>query len=287
MKLIAGSSHHHLAEKVADKLNLTLEKPFVRYFKDHEISVQSNTDVEGKDVCVLQSLSNPINDHLVELLILINELKQKNARRVIGILPYFGYGRSSSNSALIAKLLESVGMDQLVTIGLHSAEIEIFFKIPVKNLDLIPLFGQDIRNHYKKSLPLIVSPDKGGERRARELADYLKTDFALLHKERGIDEAVKVTKITGDITGRNCIIVDDIVDSAATLTCAAATLKGAGALSIQAYAIHAVLSEGAIQKLEQSEICSLTVTDTIKQQRTENIRILGVSEILAEAINSE
>ncbi|MBY0461759.1 MAG: ribose-phosphate pyrophosphokinase [Alphaproteobacteria bacterium] len=287
MKLIAGSSHHHLAEKVADKLLFPLDKPNVKYFKDCEISVQIDTSVAGEDVYILQSLSYPINDHLVELLILINNLKQKNAKRVTAILPYFGYGRSSSSSALVVKLLESAGVDQIITIGLHSPEIETFFKIPIKNLGVTQLFGRDIKNRYKSKLPIIVSPDKGGEKRARALADFLQTDCAFLHKERLIDDSIKITKVIGDIRGRGCIIVDDIVDSAATLVCAAAALKEAGATFIEAYVIHAVLSKGSIQKLEQSDVSFLTITDTINQQLSEETRILEVAEILAEAINSK
>ncbi|MBY0281095.1 MAG: ribose-phosphate diphosphokinase [Alphaproteobacteria bacterium] len=285
MKLIAGSSHHQLAEKIADKLLLPLDKPNVKYFKDSEISIEIDTPVAEDEVYVLQSLSHPINDHLVELLILIHYLKQKRAKRVIGILPYFGYGRSASNSELIAKLLESVGVDQIITIGLHSPLIEAFFKIPINNLGATELFGRDIQNRYKNNFPVIVSPDKGGSKRASELASFLQTDCVFFHKERLIDGTLKITNIIGDVKGRDCIIVDDIVDSAATLVCAAAALKEAGVASIEAYVIHAVLSEGSLQKLEQSNISCLTITDTINQQLAEKIRILDVADVLKEFIS--
>ncbi|NBT85568.1 MAG: ribose-phosphate pyrophosphokinase [Alphaproteobacteria bacterium] len=286
MKFITGSSHYRLSEKIAAKLFLSLDKPSVKYFKDHEISVQIDASIAGEDVCILQSLSYPINDRLIELLILVNETKKK-AKEVTVILPYFGYGRSFSSSALIARLLETAGVDRIITIGLHSPEIETFFKIPIKNLGVTHLFGLDIKNRYKNDLPVIVSPDKGGEKRARKLADYLKTDCVFLHKERHMDGGVKIKRITGDAKGRCCIIVDDIVDSAETLTCTAKVLKEVGASSIEAYVIHAVLSEGSIEKLEQSNVSSLTVTDTINQRLTEKIRVLGVSEILAKAIKPE
>lgn len=288
MKFTRGSSHLRLAQEIADRLFLPLEQPVVKHFKDQEISIQTDLSVEGEDVCVLQSLSYPVNDHLVELLILMNDLKQRKPRKIIGIIPYFGYGRSSSNSKLMAKLLESAGLNQVITVGLHNAEIESFFNVPINNLDVIPLFAQDIKTRYKNSLPLIVSPDKGGEKRAYELAIFLKTDYLCLHKERKLNGSVRIEEISDNIADRNCIIVDDIIDSGETLVGAAMALNDVGASSIDAYAIHAVLSEGCLEKLEISPLQTLVITDTIKQTalklNNKEVRVLGIAEILAEAI---
>lgn len=288
MKFITGSSHKSLAQQIADRLFLPLEQPTIKYFKDREISIQMDSSIEGEDVCVMQSLSYPVNGHLIELLILINELKQRKPRKIIGIIPYFGYGRSSSNAKLMAKLLETAGIDQLITIGLHSDEIEKFFTAPVINLDLVKLFGDDIESRFQKDKLMIVSPDKGGEKRARALAAYLKVDCIILDKKRCEDGTINITKIQENLKGKNCLIVDDIIDSGATLIAAAKALKEAEALSIDAYVIHAVLSSDISQQLETAPIRSLVVTDTIRQStlslNTTEIRTLQIAKILGNAI---
>lgn len=288
MKFTTGYSHPNLAQQIADRLTLTLEQPIIKVFKNQEISVQVDISVEREDCYVFQSLSYPIHDHLIELLILINELKQRNPRNIIAIIPYFGYGRSSSNARLMAKLLESVGIDHLLTIGLHSDEIENFFTIPVINLDLIKLFGCDIERRLLKDNLLIVSPDKGGEKRAQTLAAYLQTDYIVLDKKRCENGTVEIARIQRNLKDKNCIIVDDIIDSGATLVAAAEALKEAEALSIDAYVIHAILSEGCLEKLKHIFIRSLVITDTIRQPKldlnTIEIRVLKVAETLGNAV---
>lgn len=286
MKLIAGSNHSLLARQVSGKLDIHFERISVKRFKDNEIEVHFNTCVKDEDIYVFQSLSNPFNDYFVELLMLVDRLKQKGARRIIGIIPYFGYARSSSGFDLITELLESVGLSQIIAIGLHDPKMKTFLKIPIRNLDVVDLFGKDIQKRSHGFMPLIVAPDKGAEKRARDLAHYLKSDFALLHKERCADGSLKSIKISGEIQGRNCVIVDDIVDSGSTLISAAATLKKLGALDIKAYVIHAVGGEECIKSLKQSGVSDLTVTDTINKGKLAEIKVLGVGEILSEAIKN-
>ena len=284
MRFIAGSSHPVLAQRIAKELGILLEPALIKTFKSQEISAQITGTVLDDDVCVFQTLHPLPSDRLMELFMLIDALKRQGAQKIIAVIPYYSYGRSPETSALIARLLTEAGASQIITLGLHDP-----LTLPtVSHLDGVSLFCQDIQKRYPHDKPLIVSPDKGGADRACLIAEYLKTDWAAFHKERSADGKIRVKEITGDVQGRPCILVDDIIDSGETLCCAADALKNAGAISVDAYVIHAVLSPGALERLKESKISPLTVTDTIPQPNLskglEGSRVLSVSGILSEAL---
>lgn len=297
MILIAGNSNRPLAEAVARSLKVDLTDVSIKRFADQEIFVELKQSVRGNDVFIIQSTSFPANDHLMELLILIDAVKRDSARRITAVIPYFGYARQDRLTAprtpisakLVATLIAAAGADRVITFELHSEQIEGFFNQPIENLFVSQFFAQDILTHCDLNNLLIVSPDVGGLRRARAVAVRLEVDTAVVDKRRDKPGVVQALQIIGDVENKECIIVDDIVDSAGTLCTAANALKAAGAKRIKAYAIHGVLSEDAIKKIEDSEIDELVITDTICARpeilNSPKIRQLSIADFLSTAID--
>ncbi|MSP43043.1 MAG: ribose-phosphate pyrophosphokinase [Alphaproteobacteria bacterium] len=296
MKLLAGNSNYPLAEAIAAHLQLPLTRASVRRFADMEIFVEIQENVRGEDVFVLQSTSFPANDHLMELLICIDALKRASARRITAVIPYFGYARQDRkpgprapiSAKLVANMIATAGANRVLTVDLHAGQIQGFFDIPTDNLFAAPILMRDIRDHFDNAKPVIVSPDVGGVVRARALAQRLDVDLAIVDKRRERAGESEVMNIIGEVDGRVCIMVDDIVDSAGTLCNAAKSLKDQGAVSVHAYVTHGVLSGGAVARVEASELESLVTTDTIApteaMRKARNIRSLPIAPLMAEAI---
>lgn len=297
MKLIAGNSNRRLADSIALHLKLPLTKASIRRFADNEIFVEIEENVRGEDVFVIQPTSAPTNDNLMELLIMIDALRRGSAKRITAVIPYFGYARQDRKSAprspitakLVANLLTTAGADRVLTLDLHAAQIQGFFDIPVDHLTAVPVFINDIKEKYPSSKDLVVvSPDVGGVVRARHLANKLDVELAIIDKRRVQPGASEVMNIIGEVTGRTCILLDDIVDSAGTLCNAATALKNAGAVRVVAYCSHGVLSKDASDRVAKSAMAELVITDSIEAtpvvQGAANIRHLGIAPLLAEAI---
>ncbi len=296
MKLLAGNSNRPLAEAIAASLNIPLTKATVRRFSDNEIFVEIHENVRGEDVFVVQSTSSPANDNMMELLVCLDALKRSSARRITAVLPYFGYARQDRKSAprtpisakLVANLITAAGANRVLTLDLHAGQIQGFFDIPVDNLYAAGEIIGDIERNFPNGNLMVVSPDVGGVVRARAIAERLEADLAIVDKRREKAGVSEVMNIIGDVGGRECILVDDIVDSAGTLCNAAAALKEAGASEVHAYVSHAVLSGGAVARVSSSDLKSLVVTDTIAMTEamrvSESIKILSIAKLMAEAI---
>ncbi len=296
MKLLAGNSNRPLAEAIAASLNIPLTKATVRRFSDNEIFVEIHENVRGEDVFVIQSTSSPVNDNMMELLICLDALKRSSARRITAVLPYFGYARQDRKSAprtpisakLVANLIAAAGAHRVLTLDLHAGQIQGFFDIPVDNLYAAGEMIGDIEQKFPEGKLVVVSPDVGGVVRARAVAKRVDADLAIVDKRREKAGVSEVMNIIGDVDGRICVMVDDIVDSAGTLCNAAAALKAAGASEVHAYVTHAVLSGGAVARVSSSELESLVVTDTIAMTEamriSENIKTLSIAKLMAEAI---
>ena len=296
MKLLAGNSNRQLAEAIAAALNIPLTRASVHRFADMEVFVEIHENVRGEDVFLIQSTSYPANDNLMELLVCIDALKRAAARRITAILPYFGYARQDRKSAartpisakLVANLITAAGANRVLTLDLHAGQIHGFFDIPVDNLFAAPVISDDINERFDGNKLMFVSPDVGGVLRARSIAQRHIADLAIVDKRREKAGVSEVMNIIGDVSGRNCIMVDDIVDSAGTLCNAATALKKAGASSVHAYVTHAVLSGGATARVASSSLESLIVTDSIAMTEavrvTKNIHVLSISGLIAEAI---
>ena len=297
MKLLAGNSNRALAEAVADYLDTPLTRATVRRFADNEVFVTIDENVRGEDVFVLQSTSYPANDHLMELLICCDALTRASARRITAVMPYFGYarqdrkmgGRTPISAKLVANLIERAGCDRVLTIDLHAGQIQGFFDIPTDNLVAYPVLARDIREHYPQADELmIVSPDVGGVVRARALADRLNADLAIVDKRRPRAGESEVMNIIGEVSGRRCILFDDIVDSAGTLVNAAKALADRGATSVSAYVTHGVLSEPAAQRITDSVLAEVVITDSIDGARAVHscgkVRQVSVAPLIGEAI---
>ena len=296
MKLLAGNSNRPLAEAVAASLNIPLTKATVRRFSDNEIFVEIHENVRGEDVFVIQSTSSPANDNMMELLICLDALKRASARRITAVLPYFGYARQDRKSAprtpisakLVANLIAAAGAHRVPTMDLHAGQIQGFFDIPVDNLYAAGEMIGDIERSFSNGNLMVVSPDIGGVVRARAIAKRLEVDLAIVDKRREKAGVSEVMNIIGDVDGRQCILVDDIVDSAGTLCNAAAALKDSGASEVHAYVTHAVLSGGAVARVSASDLKSLVVTDSIAlteaMRVSDSIKILSIAKLMAEAI---
>ena len=297
MKLLAGNSNTKLAEAIAGALDMSLTKAQVRRFADNEIFVTIDENVRGEDVFVIQSTSYPANDNLMELLICMDALKRASAARITAVMPYFGYarqdrktgGRTPISAKLVANLIERSGADRVLTMDLHSGQIQGFFDIPTDNLFPTPLLAADIREHYSHTEDLlIISPDVGGVVRARALASRLGVDLAIVDKRRDGPGRSEVMNIIGDVKGRRCILFDDIVDSAGTLCNAAAALAANGATEVSAYVTHGVLSGAARDRVKNSVLRELVVTDSIEGPQIEDkgskIRQVSCANLLGEAI---
>ena len=297
MKLLTGNSNQPLAQAIADSLDMSLTKAQVRRFADNEIFVTIDENVRGEDVFVIQSTSYPANDNLMELLICIDALKRASAQRITAVMPYFGYarqdrktgGRTPISAKLVANLIERAGADRVLTMDLHSGQIQGFFDIPTDNLFPTPLLAADIRHHYKKVDDLlIVSPDVGGVVLARALAWRLGVDLAIVDKRRDGPGKSEVMNIIGDVKDRRCILFDDIVDSAGTLCNAASAILAAGATEVSAYVSHGVLSGAARERVKSSALRELVVTDSIEgpqlADKDGKIRQVSCAGLIGEAI---
>jgi ribose-phosphate pyrophosphokinase len=296
LMVFTGNANRKLAESVARHLKIPLGQATVSRFSDGEILIELLENVRGKDVFVLQSTCAPTNDSLMEVMVMVDALKRASAGRITAALPYFGYGRQdrrprSARVAITAKvvadMLSGVGVDRVLTMDLHADQIQGFFDIPVDNIYASPILLADVwKNDYKNLV--VVSPDVGGVVRARALAKRLDVDLAIIDKRRPKPNVAKVMHIIGDVAGRNCLIMDDLVDTANTLCEAAAALKEKGALRVIAYCTHPVLSGSAVERIENSALDELVVTDTIPlredAQKSKRIRQLSVAELLAETI---
>jgi ribose-phosphate pyrophosphokinase len=296
MKIVACNSNRPLAEAVAAGLNLPLAKASVRRFADMEVFVEIHENVRGEDVFVVQSTSYPTNDHLMELLITLDTLRRSSARRITPVIPYFGYARQDRKSGprtpisakLVANLITEAGANRVLTLDLHAGQIQGFFDIPVDNLLAAPLFSRDIEERYVGRELMIVSPDVGGVLRARAIARRLNCDLAIIDKRRERAGVSEVMNIIGEVQGRDCIIIDDIVDSGGTLCNAADALLAAKARSVSVYVSHGVLSGGAVARIASSPIEMLTITDSIAATEAVrlagNVRQLSIAPLLAEAM---
>jgi ribose-phosphate pyrophosphokinase len=297
MKLLAGNSNLPLARSIADYLEVPLTDASVRRFADEEVFVEVNENVRGEDVFVIQSTSYPANDNLMELLICIDALRRASAKRITAVLPYFGYARQDRkpgprtpiSAKLVANLITTAGANRVLSIDLHAGQIQGFFDIPTDNLFASPVIATDIRARFGNRNLLVVSPDVGGVVRARGLAKRLdNAPLAIVDKRRERAGESEVMNIIGDVEGRTCVLIDDIVDSAGTLCNAAAALKQEGAADVFAYCTHGVLSGGAAARVATSELSELVVTDTIytgeADPKNSKIRRLSVAPLLGEAI---
>ncbi len=296
LMIFTGNANPALAESVAKQLNIPLGKATVGRFSDGEVMVEINENVRGKDVFVLQSTCAPTNDNLMEMMVMIDALKRASAGRITAAIPYFGYSRQdrrvrSSRVAITAKvvanMLQVVGVDRVLTMDLHADQIQGFFDIPVDNIYASPVLLGDVWKQNLDNL-MVVSPDVGGVVRARALAKRLNCDLAIIDKRRPRANVAEVMNIIGDVKDRTCVIMDDMVDTANTLCKAAAALKANGAKKVVAYCTHPVLSGGATQRVQESELDELVVTDTIPLSEEAitgtKIRVLSVDELLAETI---
>ena len=298
MKLLAGNSNLPLAKAIADYLEIALTEASVRRFADEEIFVEVNENVRGEDVFVLQSTSYPVNDNLMELLICIDALRRASAKRITAVIPYFGYARQDRkpgprtpiSAKLVANLITTAGADRVLSMDLHAGQIQGFFDIPTDNLWAAPVMAADIQARLANKQLMVVSPDVGGVVRARSLAKRLdNAPLAIVDKRRERAGESEVMNIIGDVEGRCCILVDDIVDSAGTLCNAAAALKSQGATDVYAYCSHGVLSGGAAARVQASELSELVVTDTIYPGEADDpkgkIRRLTIAPLFGEAIH--
>ncbi|MEE8657600.1 Ribose-phosphate pyrophosphokinase [Acetobacteraceae bacterium EV16G] len=298
MKIVACNSNLPLASAVAQKLNMKLCEVSVRRFADAEVFVEIRENVRGEDVFVIQSTCAPTNDNLMELLIMLDALRRGSARRVTAVMPYFGYARQDRKSGprtpisakLVANLLVEAGAHRILTIDLHAMQIQGFFDIPVDNLYAAPLFTRDIQARHANEKLMVVSPDVGGVVRARQLAERLATDLAIIDKRREQPGVSEVMNVIGKVTGRYCILVDDIADSGGSLCNAAEALMNCGAAGVEAYVTHGVLTNDAVARIEKSPLKMLTITDTIPATEATiaapNIRQISTANLLADAMKA-
>jgi len=297
MKILSCNSNRPLAEEIADYLELPLAAASVRRFSDMEIFVEIEENVRGEDVFIVQSTSYPVNDHLMELLVMIDTLRRSSARRITAVIPYYGYARQDRKSGprtpisakLVANLITEAGANRVLTIDLHAGQIQGFFDIPTDNLFAEPFLCKDVESRIGRDNLVIVSPDVGGVVRARGMAKRLGADLAIVDKRREKAGVSEVMNIIGDVDGRRCILIDDIVDSAGTLCNAAVALTDKGATEVYAYVTHGVLSGAAVSRVAASPIKSLVITNSIQGTdavaETNNIVQLSIAPLVAEAIS--
>ena len=296
IKLVAGNSNRALSEAVGAYLQTPLAKADVRRFADMEIFVEIKENVRGADVFVLQSTSYPANDHLMELLIIMDALKRSSARRITAVIPYFGYarqdrrasGRTPISAKLVANLVTNSGADRVLTVDLHAGQIQGFFDIPTDNLFASPVMVRDIKEKFRGNDVTVVSPDVGGVVRARGLAKRINAPLAIIDKRRERAGESEVMNVIGEVAGTTCILVDDIVDSGGTLVNAADALIAQGATDVYAYITHGVLSGGAVARITASRLKELVITDSIQPTEAvrvaRNIRVLSIATLIGEAI---
>ena len=296
LMVFTGNANPRLAADIAKRLNISLGRASVGRFSDGEATVEIHEHVRGKDVFILQPTCTPANENLMELLVMVDALKRASAARITAVIPYFGYSRQdrrvrsarvSIAAKLVADLLTAAGVHRVLTMDLHAEQIQGFFNIPVDNIYSLPIMLADVwKKHYKNLM--VVSPDVGGVVRARALAKRLECELAIIDKRRPKANVSEVMNIIGEVEGRNCVLMDDMVDTAGTLCKAAAALKDHGAKRVLAYCVHPVLSGGAVNRINESVIDELVVADTIplsqEAQLSPRIRQLSVADVLAETI---
>ena len=296
MLVFTGNANRELAEQVVRHLGLPLGKAVIGSFSDGEVMVEIMENVRGKDVFILQPTCKPSNDNLMELLVMLDAVKRSSAKRITAVIPYMGYARQDRRprtarvaitAKLVASMIDVAGADRVLTMDLHADQIQGFFDVPVDNIYAGPVLLGDIWRHEYPDL-LVVSPDVGGVVRARALAKHLEADLAIIDKRRPQANVAKVMNIIGEVEGRTCVLMDDLVDTAGTLCEAAAALKKEGAVKVLAYCTHPVLSGPAVERINTSQLDELVVTDTIplseEGMASPRIRQLSISELLAEAM---
>src|SRR5271170_6137424 len=296
MRLIAGNSNRSLVEAIAQHLKLEPVKAQVRRFADMEVFVEIQENVRGEDMFVIQSTSYPTNDNLMELLIMIDALRRASARRITAVIPYFGYARQDRkvgprtpiSAKLVANLITEAGANRVLTVDLHAGQIQGFFDIPTDNLYAAPVMVRDIRDRFDLTKVMVVSPDVGGVVRARGLAKRINAPLAIIDKRRERAGESEVMNVIGEVEGRTCILIDDIVDSGGTLVNAADALIEHGAADVYAYITHGVLSGGAVARTSASRLKELVITDSIQASEAvrvaANIRVLSIATLIGEAI---
>jgi ribose-phosphate pyrophosphokinase len=297
MKILSGNSNTELAEAIAAYLNMPLTKAAIKRFSDQEVFVEIHENVRGEDVFVVQPTNFPANDHMMELLVAIDALKRASARRITAVIPYFGYARQDRkpgprtpiSAKLVANLITTAGANRVLTMDLHAGQIQGFFDIPTDNLYAMPVLVRDMKEKYTNRETTIVSPDVGGVVRARAYAKRMDAPIAIIDKRRERAGVSEVMHLVGEVEGTDCILVDDIVDSAGTLCNAAKALKDAGAKSVSAYVAHGVLSGPALERIAGSVMDEVVITDSIKPtegvRENSKIRVVTVAPLLAEAMN--
>ncbi len=296
MKILAGNSNRALTEAIAAYLGVPLTKCQVRRFADMEVFVEIQENVRGQDAFIIQSTSFPANDHLMEILIMTDACRRSSAKRITAVIPYFGYARQDRKAGprtpisakLVANLITHAGADRVLTVDLHAGQIQGFFDIPTDNLFSAPVMVRDIKESMNLADVMVVSPDVGGVVRARALAKRIDAPLAIVDKRRERAGESEVMNIIGDVRGRSCILVDDIVDSGGTLCNAADALLANGAKEVSAYITHGVLSGGAVARIASSRLKELVLTDTIQPTEAvrvaRNIRVISIAPLIGEAI---
>jgi ribose-phosphate pyrophosphokinase len=297
MKILSGTSNQILSKEISKKLKLKLINTNIKRFADGEIYIEINENIRGNSVFVIQSTSTPANDNIMELLLCIDALRRSSAKNITAVIPYFGYARqdrkvaprTSISAKVVSNLITNAGANRIVTVDLHAGQIQGFFDIPVDNLFTTNLFARYIKKKFKKKNLVCVSPDIGGVQRTRGLATKIKADLVIIDKRRPEPGKSKVMNIIGDVKEKNCIIVDDIIDSGGTIINAVEALKRAGAIDVYVFITHAVLSGEAVEKIKKSKIKKLIITDTIentlKIKNNSKIEVISIASLMAEAIN--
>jgi ribose-phosphate pyrophosphokinase len=296
MKLLTGNSNKPLSKNIAKYLKQKLVNSSIKKFADGEIYIEINENIRGNSIFIIQSISSPANDNLMELLLCIDALKRSSSKNITAVIPYFGYARqdrkvvprTSISAKLVSNLITKAGADRVVTVDLHAGQIQGFFDIPVDNLFATPIFARHVKKNIKSKNIICVAPDGGGTERARALGKILGVVLAIVDKRRPKPGQSKVMNVIGNVKGKTCIIVDDIIDSGGTRVNAAKALKDRGAKEVYVYITHGVLSGEAIDKIKKSVIKKLVITDTIdnldKTKNTKNIEVLSISTLMGEAI---
>ena len=296
MKILTGNSNKHLSEKISKQLKTKLVNNNIKKFADSEVYIEINENIRGNSIFIIQSISSPANDNLMELLLCIDALKRSSAKNITAVIPYFGYARqdrkvvprTSISAKLVSNLITKAGADRVVTVDLHAGQIQGFFDIPVDNLFATPIFARHIKKRIKNKNLICVAPDVGGVERTRALGRKLDVGLAIIDKRRPSPGKSQVMNVIGNVKGKTCIITDDIIDSGGTIVNAADALIKRGAKEVYVYVTHGVLSGEAIEKIKKSKIKNLVVTDTIdnsdKVKKARNIEVLSISNLLAEAM---
>ena len=296
MKILTGNSNKKLSNKISKYLKNKLVNSSIKKFSDGEIYIEINENIRGNSIFIIQSVSYPANDNLMELLLCIDALKRSSAKNITAVIPYFGYARqdrkvvprTSISAKLVSNLITNAGADRIVTVDLHAGQIQGFFDIPVDNLFSTPIFSRHIKKNINKKNLICVAPDVGGVERARSLGKMLNIGLAIIDKRRPTPGKSQVMNVIGNVKGKTCLIIDDIIDSGGTIINAAKALKERGAKEVHVYVTHGVLSGEAVEKIKKSHIKNLVLTDTIdndtKVKNAKNIHVLTISNLIGEAI---